>query len=78
MKPLPWDYARCNPDLPDIKCRTCARWTGQSWQDYGPRTAVTYALENSSSEHCSYVPESNNEMPHVRDMGHRQGDAATP
>ena len=54
-RPLPYDYFRCQPILPDAKCRNCKRWMDQEGQETGPRTAFIQVAD-SKSEACSHIP----------------------
>ena len=40
MRPLPFDWSRCQPTTPAAKCQTCARWLDHPQQKCGPRQPV--------------------------------------
>lgn len=54
VRPLPFDYHRCQADAPDSHCTNCARWVKQPWQTYGERTPMVLR-ENSQSDGCDYI-----------------------
>lgn len=52
---LPYDYRRCQPDLPDSNCKQCQRWAKHPDQTWGPRTPF-YTCASSGDENCAYIP----------------------
>lgn len=52
---LPFDYERCQPDLPDAFCRNCKRWADHPKQTWGERTPVNYGRENSADHNCRFI-----------------------
>lgn len=52
---LPFDSCRCDPAIPDAYCRSCVRWDRAEGQTWGGRTPVQFGLDNSTSEGCSYI-----------------------
>ena len=55
MRPLLWDVARCDPEMPDNYCKNCKRWLAHPEQSMGPRTPIV-TVETSRSEACMYIP----------------------
>lgn len=53
---LPYDCARCAPELPGKQCESCLRWDKMPNQTYGPRTATTLGVEGPGTVGCSYSP----------------------
>lgn len=52
---LPYDYARCKPEISDIKCLDCQRYADHPDQTWGARTPVTHIV-SPSHETCRYIP----------------------
>jgi hypothetical protein len=56
MNTLPFDYSRCNPELPNEYCKNCRRWFKHPEQVNNPYGQFIVSLESSSSEACVYTP----------------------
>ena len=54
MRPLLWDVARCDPEMPDNYCKNCKRWLAHPEQSMGPRTPIV-TVETSRAEACMYI-----------------------
>lgn len=52
---LPYDYARCNPEIVDVQCRGCQRWAQHQDQTWGDRTPMVMVIDKDSI-HCEYIP----------------------
>jgi len=63
MVTLPFDYSRCEPELPDSHCKNCRRWFHHPEQVNNPHGQSVVSVESSSSEACVYTPISLLERP---------------
>jgi len=63
MVTLPFDYSRCEPELPDSHCKNCRRWSRHPEQVNNPYGQSFVSVESSSSESCHYMPVSLLERP---------------
>lgn len=48
MKPLPWDFQRCEPVKEHWICHQCPRWFHHPEQTFGPRTPIGMARPGGS------------------------------
>lgn len=51
---LPYDYARCKPELADTKCLDCMRFADHPDQTWGPMTPQHRAL-SPNHDTCIYI-----------------------
>ena len=52
---LPYDYARCSPELIGAQCQDCQRWADHPDLTWGPNTPQQ-AAKSPSHETCHYIP----------------------
>lgn len=51
MRPLPYDWSRCQPTTPAAKCQTCVRWIDVPGQTMGPRQPIFIDVDPETNCH---------------------------
>lgn len=63
MRTLPFDFARCQPEEVDDKCKNCRRWWAHPGQTHSPFLQSYVSTKNSKDPACHYIPISLQEKP---------------
>jgi hypothetical protein len=58
MRPLPYDYTRCQPTVPGPRCENCRRWAAHPEQTHNPRGQSYVRVQGPGDAACIYIPDS--------------------